>query len=355
MDKVEITMTINYQGTIPPLHTEIGKKVATYINTLTKPINSLGRLESLAIELAEMTGEPFPKVTPPAAIVFAADHGITDEGVSAYPQEVTAQMVKNFLQGGAAMNVFCKQIDALFTIVDVGVGVDIADDRLTVAKVRYGTRNFLKEAAMTEEEAKKSLNIGKNEVQKMLKKGARSLIFGEMGIGNTTSASAIIATITGNSLDDLTGPGTGLSTTGIKHKAKVIKKALKRRKTDPENTFDILTNIGGYEIGAMAGAMLEAAKNEVPIIIDGLICTAAALIAKGLNERVTDYMFLGHHSLEPGHQRAFTSLGKEPLLNLNLHLGEGTGAALAFPIIKSATNMLRDMATFQSAEVSEKT
>lgn len=348
-------MTTTYQVTIPPLRKEVGAKVTTYIDTLTKPINSLGRLESIAIELAEMTGEHFPKVSPPAAIVFAADHGITDEGVSAYPKEVTAQMVDNFLQDGAAMNVFCKQIGALFSIVDVGVSVDISDERLTIAKIRRGTRNFLHEAAMTEDEAIKSLQIGKKQVQKMLAKGARCIIVGEMGIGNTTAASAIIAAVTEAPVKQLSGPGTGLSERGIEHKTKVIKESLKRRNPNSKNTLEILAKVGGYEIGAMAGAMLEAAKNEVPIIVDGLISTAAALIAKGLNERVTDYMFLGHHSLEPGHQIAIDVLDKEPLLNLNLHLGEGTGAALAYPLIQSAAKMLSEMATFQSADISEKT
>lgn len=343
-----------YEVNIPALHKKTGEEVSAYIDTLTKPIGSLGRLESMAIELAEMTGENFPEVTPPAAIVFASDHGITDEGVSAYPKEVTAQMVYNFLQGGAAMNIFCEQIDALFAIVDVGVAADMEHEQLTSKKVRHSTRNFFKEDAMTEEEAIRSLDIGKEEVQKMIQKGAKAIIVGEMGIGNTTAASAIIATITKQSLAKLTGPGTGLSDEGMQHKEKVIKTALQKRQPNPNDALDMLKKIGGYEIGAMAGAMLEAAKNELPIIVDGLICTSAALIAKGINERVTDYMFVGHQSLEPGHEGALASLQKEPLLDLQMHLGEGTGAALAFPLIESAANMLCRMATFQDAGVSEK-
>jgi len=347
-------MTDRYIVNIPSLHKEVGKKVAAYIDTLTKPIGSLGRLESIAIELAEITGEDFPNVTPPAAIVFAADHGITDEGVSAYPKEVTAQMVYNFLEGGAAMNVFCKKIDAFFTIVDVGVAEDIAHEQLTSKKIRHSTRNFYHENAMTKAEAIEALNVDREEVQKMIEKGSKAIIVGEMGIGNTSAASAIIAVITQKSLQQLTGPGTGLSDEGMERKAQIIEEAIKKRQPNPEDALDILVKIGGYEIAAMAGAMLEAAKNKLPIIVDGLICTSAALIAKLINERVVDYMFIGHHSLEPGHESAFTVLEKEPILNLNMHLGEGTGAALAFPIIESASNMLRDMATFADAGVSEK-
>lgn len=188
----------------------------------------------------------------------------------------------------------------------------------------------------------------------MMNHGAKTIIVGEMGIGNTTAASAIIATVTKQPLETLTGPGTGLSSKGMQHKEKIIQTALQNRQPNPNDTLDILKKIGGYEIGAMAGAMLEAAKNELPIIVDGLICTSAALIARGINERVTDYMFVGHQSLEPGHKGALTALQKKPLLDLQMHLGEGTGAALAFPLIESATNMLHHMATFQDAGVSEK-
>lgn len=347
-------MTKQYEVHIPALHKEIGEEVSAYVDTLTKPIGSLGRLESIAIELAEMTGDNFPKVTPPAAIVFASDHGITEEGVSAYPKEVTAQMVDNFLQGGAAMNIFCDEINALFAIVDVGVAKDIEHGQLTSKKIRYGTRNFYKEDAMTEKETIQALDIGKQEVKKMINRGARTIIVGEMGIGNTTSASAIIATITKQSLEKLTGPGTGLSADGMQRKVEIIKAALKNRQPNPHNPIDILKKVGGYEIGAMAGAMLEAAKNELPIIVDGLICTAAALIAKGINRQVTDYMFVGHRSLEPGHDKALALLQKKPLLDLQMHLGEGTGAALAFPLVESASNMLLRMATFQNAGVSGK-
>lgn len=339
---------------IPNVDKEIGKEVAAYIDTLTKPVGSLGRLEKIAIQLAEITGEKFPIVTPPAAIVFAADHGITDEGVSAYPKEVTAQMVYNFLNDGAAMNVFCKQIDALFSIVDVGVAETIEHENLISRKVRRGTRSFYQEDAMTEEEVLQALAIGREEALNTINKGAKALIVGEMGIGNTSAASALIAVVTGVPIETVIGPGTGLNEKGMVHKAKILKESIERRKPNHKDPIDIMKKLGGLEITAMTGAMLEAAKNRIPIIVDGLICTAAALMAKEINERVADYMLIGHRSLEPGHKSAYEALDKEPLLDLQMHLGEGTGAAVAFPIIVSATNMLRHMATFEGAGISGK-
>src|SRR5690625_4178102 len=339
---------------IPKLDVQTGKEVAAYIDTLTKPTGSLGRLEEIAIKLAEITGERFPEVSPPAAILFAADHGITEEGVSAYPKEVTVQMVQNFLQGGAAMNAFCEQIGALFTIVDVGVAGSIEHPNLVAKKVRQGTRNFFVENALTNDEVMQALQVGQEQVQTALNNHAKSLILGEMGIGNTTTASAIIGVITGGELKQLIGPGTGLDDAGVAHKYRIIKQALAARKPNRHEPFDIMEKIGGLEIAAMAGAMLEAAKERLPIIVDGLICTAAALIAKEMNPRVVDYMFVGHQSFEPGHAKALQILGEEPLLDLHMRLGEGTGAAVAFPILLSAVGMLRHMATFDEAGVSEK-
>ncbi len=339
---------------IPSLNVEIGREVAAYLDTLTKPLGSLGRLEKLAVKLAEMTGQNFPVITPPAAIVFAADHGVTDEGVSAYPKEVTAQMVLNFLAGGAAMNIFCRQIGAHFTIVDIGVAEDIEHEKLTSKKVRYGTKNFLKEAAMTEDEVDEALTIGREEAAKMFEKGAKTLIVGEMGIGNTTAASALLAVMTDKPINKLIGPGTGLTKDGMNHKQQVIERAINARQPNRHDPIDILRKLGGLEIAAMTGAMLEAATSRIPIIVDGFICTVAACMAVAINNRSSDYMLAGHHSTEPGHKEALEKLGKQPLLDLNMRLGEGTGAALAFPIVETATHMLRDMATFSEAGVSEK-
>jgi len=339
---------------IPPLDKEIGKEVSAYLDTLTKPIGSLGRLERLAIELAEMTGHRFPIVTPPAAIVFAADHGITAEGVSAFPKEVTAQMVMNFLEGGAAMNVFCRQIGANMSIVDVGVAEDISHDQLISRKINRGTKNFLKEEAMTDAEAFEALTIGREEAAGMIASGAKSLIVGEVGIGNTTSASALLGAVTGKPIQELTGPGTGLTEEGLIHKQRMIEQAIEERQPNRHDPIDILKKLGGLEITAMAGAMLEAAKNRTPIIVDGFICTVAAIIATEIHPEAFQYMIAGHQSKELGHQMALQRLGKEPILNLDMRLGEGTGAAVAFPVVQAATNMLHEMATFSEAGVSEK-
>lgn len=342
-------------GEIPPLSERTGNKVRTYLDTLTKPHGSLGRLEQLVVKLGKMTAIPFPIITPPGVLVFAADHGVTAEGISAYPQEVTAQMVLNFLAGGAAMNVYSRQIGALFEIIDVGVAETVTDDDLIDRPVRQGTRNFCQENAMTEAEMIQALTVGKEEATNIIAKGAKSLIVGEMGIGNTTSASALLIALNGQlSPEALVGPGTGLNTEQIVHKQTVIERAIEARQPDRNDPYDLLQKLGGYEIAAMAGAMLEAAHNRLPIIVDGFICTVAALIACQIDARVSGYMIAGHQSAEPGHTMALAQLGKKPLLQLELRLGEGTGAALAFPILESATRTLQEMATFSDAQVSEK-
>lgn len=339
---------------IPSLNKEVSTQAQRHIDSLTKPIGSLGRLETLAIELAEMTGNPFPTVTPPATLLFASDHGVTAEGVSAYPKEVTAQMVLNFLVGGAAMNVFSRHIGAQFAIVDVGVSETITHEKLISRKIRRGTRNFVKEAAMTEAEAHEALSIGKDEARNLIDNGAKCMIVGEMGIGNTTSASALLAAITEKNISELIGPGTGLSKEQMKVKEQIIENALKARMPDKNDPIDLVTKLGGFEIVAMAGAMLEAGRQRIPIILDGFICTVSAIIATKMNRRVSDYMIAGHLSAEPGHRVALQYLDKQPLLELNMRLGEGTGAAIAYPIVEAATKMVSEMATFAEAGVSEK-
>lgn len=341
-------------GAIPALNEEMGEKVEAYIDTLTKPIGSLGRLETIAVQLAEMTGEPFPVVSPPGALLFASDHGVTEEGVSAYPKEVTAQMVYNFLSGGAAMNVFSRYIGAQFAIVDIGVAETLSHEQLISRKIRRGTRNFCVEDAMTEEEAIQAITIGQEEARQLINNGVKCLIVGEMGIGNTTSASALLAAMTNQNVGELIGPGTGLKKEQMKIKQEVIERALAERKPDKNDPIDMIKKLGGYEIAAMSGAMLEAAKNRVPIIVDGFICTVSALLATAIDKRASDYMLVGHQSTEPGHKAALEQLGKMPILDLQMRLGEGTGAALAFPIVEAATKMLSEMATFSEAGVSDK-
>jgi nicotinate-nucleotide--dimethylbenzimidazole phosphoribosyltransferase len=339
---------------IKPLDKKMGQQVQQYIDTLTKPPGSLGRLEEIAIQLAEITSEAFPAVTPPGVIVFAADHGVVKEGVSAFPQEVTAQMVLNFLHGGAAINVFSKQIGATFEIVDVGVAADIHADGVIQRKIRYGTANFCEQDAMTREEAEKAIAVGYERAERMIHQGIKCLILGEMGIGNTTASSAILAVLSGQDIQTLVGRGTGIAPEKMMHKQDVITRGIEARKPDRTNPIDVLAKVGGFEIAAMAGAMLAGAVHQIPILVDGFICTVAALLAKELCEHASDYMIVGHRSVEIGHDIAIRLLGKKPILDLGLRLGEGSGAAVAFPIVQSAALMLKEMATFTSAGISDK-
>lgn len=349
-----MTIETKYSN-IPNIDAEMGKTVFNYIQTLTKPVGSLGRLEELAVRLGEITGTPFPTVTPPGILVFAADHGVAVEGVSAYPKEVTAQMVLNFLGGGAGINVFGRQIGAIQRVIDIGVASDIEDTGVIQKKVRYGTGNFLVEEAMTRNEAERALEIGFSQCEEVIQEGAKCIILGELGIGNTTTSSAMLAALTGaSSIGDLIGRGTGISDEKLLLKQQVIKKALAERKPNSSDPIDVLSKVGGLEIAGMAGAMLASAHNRVPILVDGFISTVSALVAKAINPAAGDYMIVGHRSAEPGHLLALQLLEKQPLIDLGMRLGEGTGAAVAFPILQSATLMIKEMATFESAGVSSK-
>lgn len=346
---------MNISETIQPVNKQNGQKVAEYIDTLTKPLGSLGRLEEIAIQLAEITGEAFPTVTPPGVIVFAGDHGVVQEGVSAYPQEVTSQMVMNFVYGGAGINVFSRQIGAKFEIVDVGVASDLNQESVVNKKVRYGTRNFCVEDAMTRAEAEQAIAVGYERAEAMIKnQGIKCLIVGEMGIGNTTPSSAILAVLSGKDITELVGGGTGLASEQISHKQAVIKRGIEARKPDRNDPIDVLAKLGGLEIAAMTGAMLAAAANRIPILVDGFICTVSAILAKEISSDAGGYMIMGHRSFEVGHETAINLLGKKPLLDLGFRLGEGTGAAVAYPILQSAVLMLKEMATFSSAGISGK-
>lgn len=339
---------------IPPLDKQAGESALRYIDTLTKPHGSLGRLEELAIELAEMTANPFPDVTPPGIVIFAADHGIVKEGVSAYPQEVTAQMVLNFCRGGAAINVFARQIGALLQVVDVGVASNLDAPGAVLRKVRYGTGNFLCEDAMSRKEAEMCIEAGREAARVLANQGAKLLIVGEMGIGNTSASSAVLAALTGDQLEVVVGRGTGISNEALLHKQNTIRLALQNRQPDADDPLDVLSKVGGLEIGAMAGAILEAASMRLPVLVDGFISSVSALLASRIDKRASDYLIIGHQSQERGHRQVLQVLGKTPLVDLQLRLGEGTGAALAYPIVRAASRMINEMATFQSAGISEK-
>ena len=347
---------INYEQVIKnitPVNKEVGQAALTHINNLTKPLGSLGELEKVAVTVAEITGEKFPVVSPPGVIVFAADHGVAEQGVSAYPQEVTAQMAINVLRNGAGINVFTNAINGLIRIVDVGIKTDLSEESLIVDKVAYGTKNFAKEEAMTRSDAVSSLEVGMKAAKEIIDSGAKLLIVGELGIANTTASSAVVAAITQLEVRSLVGKGTGVDSKALEHKIAVVEEALQLHKPNGEDGLNVLQKVGGFEIGAMAGAMLYAASRKIPILLDGFICTASALIASKLSSNVVDYMIGGHQSVEPGHRAALAVLGKKPLIELQLRLGEGTGAALAYPIVEAATKMIREMATFESANISK--
>ncbi|MGC5326181.1 nicotinate-nucleotide--dimethylbenzimidazole phosphoribosyltransferase [Brevibacillus sp. SYSU BS000544] len=336
---------------IEALNQEVADQAQSHIDQLTKPQGSLGRLEEVAIQLAGITGETFPQVSPPGVLVYAADHGVVAEGVSAFPQEVTAQMVYNFVNGGAAINVFSRHIGGILHVVDAGVASDLKPVGIWNEKVRYGTGNFLHEDAMTREEAQRSVEVGIVTAERVLNEGAKLIIIGEMGIGNTTTSSAILSALTGFEAEQVVGRGSGISDQAWKHKVETIKQAISNRQPNAADPIDVLAKVGGLEIGAMAGAVLAAAANRVPVLVDGFISSVAALIAVRLCPKARDYLLVGHRSVEPGHVRVLEELQVEPLLDLNLRLGEGSGAAVAFPIVEASTRMIREMATFASAGV----
>lgn len=324
-------------------------------DTLTKPAGSLGRLEELSIQIAGIQAKAKPQVNQKAVIVMVADHGVVAEGTSAYPQEVTAQMVLNFVRGGAAINVISRQMGARVSVVDIGIaGKTSSFMGILHHKIAQGTQNMCLGPAMTLDQARQSIETGINVVQSEINKGLDIVGTGEMGIGNTTASSAICAVMTGKSVAEVTGRGTGLSDEQLQRKIGVIEKALKVNNPSADQPLEVLAKVGGFEIGGLAGVILGAASNRVPVIIDGFISGAAALIAAGLCPQVKDYLIAGHVSVEPGHKYLLDYLGLKPLLDLNMRLGEGTGAVLAMTLAEAACRTLSEMATFAEAGVSTK-
>ncbi len=330
-------------------------KASRHLDQLTKPLGSLGQLEQLAAQIIAIRGEHVQLPLRKAIYVFAADHGIACAGVSAYPSEVTAQMVMNFLAGGAAINVLARQHGAELTVVDAGVDSDFEESpRLRAMKVRRGSRNFLEEPAMTEDEMTAALETGLALAEEAHAKRADLVVAGEMGIGNTTAASAITAKLTGREAAEVTGKGTGLDDAGRNRKLNVIRRALRKHFPDRTNAsaLDVLRCVGGLEIAAMSGFVVGAARHRMIIVCDGFISTAAAALAVAIAPNVKQYLIAGHCSEEPGHRFLLRHLELSPVLRLNMRLGEGTGAVLAFPIIDSALRLYFEMATFESAGVS---
>lgn len=338
--------------TIPRVHVGMRDEIQHAIDTKTKPPGSLGRIESLAMQMALVQGTLTPRADPGHLMIFAGDHGIVEEGVSAWPQDVTAQMVLNFLGGGAAANVFADSNGIGLSVLDAGVAGDLPDlPSLKKAAIRRGTRNAAREDALTPEETARALMFGADAAAEIVSEGARVVAIGEMGIGNTSAASLVAAAIDGIDIDELVGPGAGLDDDGLARKREVLRRTLARR-TGTLAPVDALSAFGGLEISAMAGAAIAAAANRALVLVDGFIASAAALAALRARPEVEPYLVFAHRSKEPGHRLILESARADPLLDLDLRLGEGTGALLAFPMLRAACAMLCRMATFETAGVS---
>ncbi|HHU63321.1 MAG TPA: nicotinate-nucleotide--dimethylbenzimidazole phosphoribosyltransferase [Clostridiales bacterium] len=331
---------------------EAARKAQQRLDSLTKPPGSLGVLEDIIITLASITGNAIPRVDKKVVIIMAGDHGVTDEGVSPYPKEVTPQMVLNFLSGGAAINVLTRHAGGEIVCCDIGVATDIDHPGLLVRKIRYGTDNIAKGPAMSRQQAVKAIETGITVARDQIAKGAQLLATGEMGIGNTTASSAILGVYSSKDIKDIVGRGTGLDDKGLEKKAMVIERALRVNNPDPSDPIDVLSKVGGLEIAGLTGVILGAAANKAPVVIDGFISSAAALLASKLKPQSVQYMIASHVSEEPGHKIMLDLIGLYPMLHMKMRLGEGTGAALGFHIIDAATKIQAEMATFQSAGVS---
>ena len=324
-----------------------------HLDSLTKPLGSLGRLEDLAAQWFAIRRGKVAEPVSKAVYVFAADHGITAEAVSAYPAQVTQQMVLNFLSGGAAINVLARLNGVEVNIVDLGVDADLSGHKgLMQYKVRRGSRNMLREPAMSEEELVAALSAGLELADAAFANGNNLIAVGEMGIGNTTAASVMTAALTTQPARLVTGRGTGLDSAAHAHKCRIVEAILSRHFAEPAGPRDILRCVGGLEIAAMTGMMLGAARHEIAIVMDGFISTAAAASACGLAPAVRSYLFAGHQSEEPGHRMLLAHLDIKPILDLHMRLGEGTGAVLAMPILEAAMHLYQEMATFASAGIS---
>lgn len=348
---------MNIMWNIPPLDNSRAQAIADIINQKTKPLGALGELENIAahIALIQQTDKISIK---PAMLVFAADHGIADEGVSIAPSIVTQQMVLNFLQGGAAINCICRAYNLPLFVVDAGIKYPIAPHptELINQRIAAGTHNFSKTAAMSKADAEKAIQLGAALAQDFIKRGFNTLAFGEMGIGNSSSAAALLAAITRAPVEACTGRGTGISDAQFSKKIHLIQTALNRINNTNSNTnhtaIDLLSELGGFEIAQICGAILATAQAQKIIVVDGFIASAAALLAVEINANARDYMIFAHQSQEQGHQLLLQKLNATPLLDLGLRLGEGTGAALAVPLLKAAESFFNDMATFASTGIS---
>ncbi|WP_068473885.1 nicotinate-nucleotide--dimethylbenzimidazole phosphoribosyltransferase [Saccharicrinis aurantiacus] len=336
---------------IEPISTQIEEALQQKIDTKTKPLGSLGKLETIALKIGKIQDTLSPALNKPAILVCAADHGITQEGISPFPQEVTFQMVMNFLGGGAAINVFTQQNNIELVLADTGVNFDFEKHpSLLDYKIAKGTKNFASEAAMTIAQCEQAMQNGAAITEKLHANGTNIIGFGEMGIGNTTAAAALLTAYTNIDAKDAAGAGTGLDEKGIAHKAEVIAKAIAKQGI-PNSPLEILATYGGFEIATICGAMLKAAELKMIVMVDGFIVTAAFLAASKINVTIADYALFCHKSNEKGHALMLDHLNAEPILDLGMRLGEGTGNAVAYPVIKSAVQFLNNMSSFADAGV----
>lgn len=341
---------------IPSLDKKAMQKAEKRQAQLTKPAGSLGRLERIAVQVAGITGREVPVLGRKRVILCAADHGVTVEGVSAFPSAVTPMMVLNFLAGGAAINALARQAGAEVQVVDVGVAAELPKNpKLLSRKIAWGTKNLKVEAAMTEDQCQKALETGFQLARQAKKDKITFVVLGEMGIGNTTPAAALMAGLLPCAVEDVTGFGTGIDRTQWIAKCRVIQEALKLHLPKLDRPLDALQKLGGLEIAALTGVVLGCAKERIPVVVDGFITSSAFLVAYRLDPKVKDFAFFSHRSEEPGHSKFYEMLDVEPLLEMRMRLGEGTGGALALNLLESALRAHAEMATFQSAKVPTKT
>jgi nicotinate-nucleotide--dimethylbenzimidazole phosphoribosyltransferase len=338
-----------------PIDAQVVEQAQARQQQLTKPAGSLGQLELVAVQLAGLQGRVKPNLEQLWFAIFAGDHGVVAEGVSAFPQEVTGQMLLNFVSGGAAISVLARQLGASLEVVDLGT----INPALNLPGVHHlnigpGTANFTQAPAMSVEQGQRALQAGRDSVQRAVAAGAQLFVGGEMGIGNTTAASALACALLDCPVAHLTGPGTGLNAAGVSHKAQVIEKALVRHAAQRGDTLQTLFNLGGFEIAALVGAYLACAQEGIAVLVDGFICSVAALVAVRLNPECRQWLLFGHRGAEPGHRHILETLDAQPLLDLGLRLGEGSGAALAVPLLRLACDLHGQMATFAEAAVADR-
>lgn len=338
---------------IPTLSEQASEQAQKAIDHKTKPRGSLGRLEALAVKLAAIRGTADLVIPRKTVVVMAGDHGVANRGVSAYPQEVSAQMLLNFAAGGAAVNVLARGAGAEVVAVDMGVVTPVDHADIRSARVGPGTKDLVEQPAMTQEQAEQAVIYGVRLAETLVENGTSLIALGEMGIGNSTSASALTSVFTGAPALQVTGRGTGIDVAGVKRKVAAIQAGLRRSGAAPDDPWKALRELGGFEIAGLVGVALGAASRRIPVVLDGFITGAAALTAAAIDPTVCSYFIAGHCSAEPGHRIALNRLELEPLLELNLRLGEGSGAALAFPIIDAAIRVLGEMATFSTANVTD--